>query len=138
VLRVSSQSFEHKRLTKDEDRYFVCSLASDRLSPQQWLKLVRQYWMVENGPHWTLDVALHEDDHPWIESDPQGALVVALLRRVAFNMLSLFRAVTLRAQTNRTTPWKTLLQGFKVALYTALDSDLVGLRARPACDAALA
>ena len=130
VLRVSSQTFEHGTLTKDENRYFVCSLSSDRLSSEQWLKLVRQYWMVENGPHWTLDVPLQEDAHPWIESEPQGALVLALLRRVAYNMLSLFRAVTLRAEDNRATPWKSLLVRFKVALYAALDSDLVELRVR--------
>ncbi|MBI5536314.1 MAG: ISAs1 family transposase [Deltaproteobacteria bacterium] len=104
VIRVSSQTFEHGTLTKDENRYLLCSLSSDRFSPEQWLKLVRQYWMVENGPHWTLDVPLQQDAHPWIESEPQGALVLALLRRVAYNMLSLFRAVTLRAEDNRATP----------------------------------
>ncbi|MBI5535718.1 MAG: hypothetical protein HY898_23505 [Deltaproteobacteria bacterium] len=46
VLRVSSQTFEHGTLTKDENRYLLCSLSSDRFSPEQWLKLVRQYWMV--------------------------------------------------------------------------------------------
>ncbi|MBI5538216.1 MAG: ISAs1 family transposase, partial [Deltaproteobacteria bacterium] len=130
VLRVSSQTFEHGTLTKNENRYFLCSLGPDRLSPEQWLKLVRQYWMVENGPHWTLDVAVQEDAHPWIESEPQGALVLALLRRVAYNMLSLFRAVTLRAEDNRATPWTRLLERFKLTLYAALDSDLVELRVR--------
>ncbi|MBI5536697.1 MAG: ISAs1 family transposase [Deltaproteobacteria bacterium] len=130
VLRVRSQAFEHGALTQDENRYLLCSLSSDRLSAEQWLKLVRQYWMVENGPHWTLDVPLQEDAHPWIESEPQGALLLALLRRVAYNMLSLFRAVTLRAEDNRATPWKRLLERFKVTLYAALDSDLVELRVR--------
>lgn len=130
VLRVTSQTLEHGTLTKDENRYFVCSLGPDRLSPEQWLKLVRKYWMVENGPHWTLDLPLQEDAHPWIESEPQGALVLALLRRIAYNMLSLFRAVTLRAEDNRATPWKSLLERFKATLYAALDSDLTALRAR--------
>ena len=56
--------------------------------------------------------------------------MLALLRRVAYNMLSLFRAVTLRAEDNRATPWKSLLVRFKVALYAALDSDLKELRVR--------
>jgi hypothetical protein len=94
------------------------------------VKMRGGYWMVENGPHWTLDVPLNEDAHPWIESEPQGALVLTLLRRIAYEMLSLFRAVTLRADNNHATPWKSLLERFKVALYAAMDSDLTALRAR--------
>ncbi|MBI5538372.1 MAG: hypothetical protein HY898_36955 [Deltaproteobacteria bacterium] len=48
--------------------------------------------------------------------EPQGALVLALLRCVAYNMLSLFRAVTRRAEDNRAAPWKRLLERFKVTL----------------------
>jgi hypothetical protein len=124
VLRVQSQTYEHGVLVKSEDRYFVCSLAADRLTNAQWLQLVRRYWMVENGPHFTLDVALHEDDHPWIEASPQGALVVALLRRVAYNLLALFRNVTLRGEANRMMPWKQLIEELRYSLHTACDSEL--------------
>jgi hypothetical protein len=128
VLRIESQTFDHDRCVEHENRYYVCSLAADSLSPQDWLQLIRRYWGVENGPHFTLDVALQEDEHPWVEADPKGALVLALLRRVAYNLLTLFRSVTLRGELSRTTPWKTVLNWFRLALETAMDSDLVGLR----------
>jgi hypothetical protein len=38
--------------------------------------------------------------------------------------------VTLRAEDNRATPWKSLLEQFKVTLYAAQDSYLTALRAR--------
>jgi hypothetical protein len=130
VLRIESQKFEHGRCVQHENRYYVCSLAGDRLKPEDWLQLIRQYWGVENGPHFTLDVALQEDDHPWIEADPQGVLVVALLRRVAYNLLTLFRSVTLRAEQTRATPWKVVLNWFRLTLETVGDSDLAELRVR--------
>jgi hypothetical protein len=132
VLRIESQTFAYGKCVHEDNRYYVCSLASDRLTPAQWLALVRRYWMVENGPHWTLDVAFEEDDHPWIEQDPQGALAVALLRRVACNMLSLFRAVTLRAESSRAAPWKDIIEQLALALLTAIDQDLFRLRDRAA------
>lgn len=132
VLRIESQTFAYGRCLHEENRYYVCSLAADRLTPTQWLALVRRYWMVENGPHWTLDVAFHEDEHPWIEAHPKGALIVALLRRVACNMLSLFRCVTLRAETSRAVPWKDLIGSLYVTMLTATEQDLFRLRARAA------
>jgi hypothetical protein len=132
VLRIESQTFAYGQCVHEENRYYVCSLASDRLTPAQWLAQVRRYWMVENGPHWTLDVAFEEDDHPWIEASPQGALAVALLRRVACNMLSLFRSVTLRSETSRAVPWKELIGSLHAALLTATVQDLFRLRDRAA------
>jgi hypothetical protein len=128
VLRVQSQTWDHGVLVKSEDRYFVCSLPVDRFTNAQWLQLLRRYWMVENGPHFTLDVALQEDDHPWIEADPQGALVLALLRRVAYNLLALYRCVTLRSESSRQMPWKQLIEDLRFALLTACDCDLIARR----------
>jgi hypothetical protein len=136
VVRIESQTFAHGQCVQHENRYYICSMAVDSLSPEQWLQLVRRYWGVENGPHFTLDVELREDEHPWIEADPKGALVLVLLRRVAYNLLSLFRSVTLRDELSRMTPWKTVLGWFLVTLQTAMDSDLKGLRARIPGDAA--
>jgi hypothetical protein len=136
VLRIESRTFDHGRCVEHDNRYYVCSMAVDSLSAEQWLQLVRRYWGVENGPHFTLDVALREDQHPWIEADPKGALVLVLLRRVAYNLLTLFRSVTLRDELSRITPWKTVLSWFLVTLQTAMDSDLNGLRARIPGDAA--
>ena len=137
VVRIESQTFDHDRCVEHENRYYVCSLPADSLSPDHWLLLIRRYWGVENGPHFTLDVALQEDDHPWIEADPKGAVVLVLLRRVAYNLLTLFRSVTLRGELSRMTPWKKVLSWFQLTLLTAIESDLAGLRARiPGCAAA--
>ena len=52
---------------------------------------------------------LEGDDHPWIEAHPRGAKAIALLRRIAYNLLTLFRSVTQRCDERRRTPWRTLM-----------------------------
>jgi hypothetical protein len=78
---------------------------------------------------------MREDDHPWIQAAPKGALIVALLRRIAYNLLTLFRSVTLRADRSRSTPWKTLMRWVEVALLTAGPNDVARLRPRTAAAA---
>ncbi len=88
VVRVESESFDaHGNRVAHENRYFASSLARTELSDAQWLALVRLHWNVENNCHGCLDVSFEEDDHPWIETNAQGAVVMALLRRVAFDLL---------------------------------------------------
>ena len=106
------------------------SLPKPRLTSAEWLLVVRRHWGVENNCHHTLDTAFREDERPWIESDPRGALVVALLRRTAYNVLTLFRSVTQRSEGRRATPWLDLLRWFYNAIISATDADLVALRAR--------
>jgi hypothetical protein len=130
VVRVESRCFVHGKLEQIETRYFVTSLPVPRLAPSQWLELVRLQWGVENAVHCTLDKMMREDEHPWIESDPKGALIVALLRRIAYNLLALYRAVTLRAECNRSTPWSKLMRWVELALLTAGPHDVARLRAR--------
>ena len=59
--------------------------------------------------HQILDGAFAEDDHPWITSNPRGALVVVMLRRIAYTVLTLFRSVTQRSDERRHMPWKGLM-----------------------------
>jgi hypothetical protein len=66
------------------------------------------HWGVENTLH-TLGTAFAEDDRPWIEADPQGMLAMLLLRRIAYTLLALYRAVTLRSDEGRAARWKHLL-----------------------------
>jgi hypothetical protein len=129
VLRVQTETIDAKGRRTIEDRYFISSLASDRLTPAQWLLLVRRHWGVETT-HQILDVAFQEDDHPWIEQNPRGMLVVALLRRIAYTLLTLFRTVTQRSDERRTTPWRRLLRDIDSALRTATKEQLEGLRPR--------
>jgi hypothetical protein len=113
-----------------DERMFVSSLDSKRLSTAHWLLLVRSHWGVENQNHHTFDTAFAEDDRPWIKADPQGMLAVLLLRRIAYTLLALYRAVTLRSDEGRATPWKALLQSIRDVLIAATEDQLAGLRSR--------
>jgi hypothetical protein len=70
VIRVESETLDARgRRLAYENRYFISSLARDRLTAAQWMSVVRGHWGVETT-HQILDTALLEDDHPWIESNP--------------------------------------------------------------------
>ncbi|HEX5643290.1 MAG TPA: ISAs1 family transposase [Thermoleophilia bacterium] len=114
-------------IVERDERMFVSSYDPKRLTPQQWLLLVRSHWGVESNHH-TLDTAFAEDDRPWIEADPNGMLAVLLLRRVAYTLLALYRAVTLRSDEGRTLSWKALLQSLRDVLIAATEDQLAGLR----------
>lgn len=130
VLRVQSQKLDGAdKVLATEDRYFISSRLHTLLSPAQWLELVRRHWAVETC-HNVLDVAFEEDKHPWITHSAQGMLVVLLLRRLAYNLLALFRSVTQRSDEKRRTPWKTLFRWVTKALEQATEVHFSGLRAR--------
>ncbi len=136
VLRVETEKVHLETgevVPMDEDdanHYYVSSLLADALKPEQWLLLVRRHWGVENGCHHTFDTAFAEDDRPWIVNDPQGMVVVLLLRRIAYNLLALFRDVTQRSEEKRGTPWKDLMRWMHNALIALTASDVLGLRVR--------
>lgn len=134
VLRVESilTDTHTGAIVRRENRYYISSLAASRLTADQWLDVVRQRWSVENGPHWTADTILQEDDHPWITSDPNGALAALILRRVVYNILTLTRSVTLRSADNRQRPFADLLRVFYIALVAATDATVANLRPRVA------
>ena len=132
VVRVESETVENGKVIEHEDRYFISSLASEVLSAAQWLLLVRRHWAVENNCHHTWDTVFEEDDRPWIEKSPQGMVVVMLLRRIAYNMLALFRTVTQRSDDRRQTPWRDLVRWLYQAVIAATPEDVDGLRAREA------
>jgi hypothetical protein len=109
-----------------DERMFVSSYDPKRLTPAQWLRLVRSHWGVESSHH-TLDTAFAEDDRPWIEADPQGMLAVLLLRRIAYTLLALFRAAS-RADEGRVVRWRALLTWVRDVLVAATEEQLAGLR----------
>jgi hypothetical protein len=138
TLRVESEIVDIKtgevveQKEEDVNRYFISSLEGDGLTASQWLKMVRMHWGVENNCHNTWDTALEEDKHPWITMSPKGAMNLMLLRRIAYNMLTLFRAVTQRSEEKRMTPWKDILRWIYNALISAREAELAGLRERTA------
>jgi hypothetical protein len=115
---------------EQQNRYYLCSLPRGRLTDDAWLELIRRHWGVENGCHKTSDQQFREDAHPWIDTDPQGMLVVLLLRRLAYNLLALYRSVTLRAEERRATPWLDLMAALYAAMLKLSPAHLRGLRTR--------
>jgi hypothetical protein len=113
------------------DRYFITSLRVDTEDADQWLFLVRRYWgAVENGCHNIADAAFEEDQHPWITGNDKGMLNVLILRRIAANLLALFRGLTQRSEDRRLTPWATIMLWFFIALVSATSQQVAGLRPR--------
>jgi hypothetical protein len=126
-LSVEYVKVKDRVVVERDERMFVSSYDPRRLTPAQWLLLVRSHWGVESNHH-TLDTAFAEDDRPWIEADPNGMLAVLILRRIAYTLLALYRAVTLRSDEHRAMRWKTLLQSVRDALVAATEDQLAGLR----------
>lgn len=75
-----------------ETRYFISSMPSSMLTPSEKLKLVRLHWGIENGHHWTLDVPMEEDEVQPCQASRAAIEVVAWLRVIAFNLISVWRA----------------------------------------------
>ena len=131
VVRVQSETFDASdNLVTSENRYLISSLPHFCLTPEHWLLLIRRHWGVETS-HQILDGPFAEDDHPWISSNPRGALVVAILRRIAYTLLTLFRSVTQRSDERRSAPWKRLMLDVFTALLTTNEDHIRGLRFRP-------
>ena len=55
-----------------------------------------------------------------------------LLRRIAYNITTCFRAVTQRSEEKRQTPWRNLVRWFYNAFIAATTDELKGLRSREA------
>jgi hypothetical protein len=128
VLRIETLIHDKMgKLISQDNRYLISSLPESRLTKDHWLLLVRQRWGVETS-HQILDTAFAEDDHPWIEAHPRAALLVAILRRIAYTLLSLFRSVTQRSEERRQVPWKRLMRDVLFALVTTTGQQLQGLR----------
>jgi hypothetical protein len=128
-LRVESTKTHAGEDVQNEVRFYVSSHPTESLTPAQWLQLVRGHWGVESS-HNTFDTAFAEDDRPWIEADENGMLVVLLLRRIAYTLLALFRATTLRSEEHRTMRWKSLLDWIRDALVAATADTVTDLRLR--------
>jgi len=131
VVRVDSAGFDRLGRPTHQTRYFLSSLPTDRLSPQQWLTIVRRHWAVETT-HQLLDVTFQEDKHPWVIQNPRLTATVMILRRIGYSLLSIFKHITQRSDHRRQEPWRILLIRIRDALLYATAATFDGLRCRPA------
>jgi len=129
IFKVYSETYEEGVLKSTKTRFFVASLAAVELTPEKWLELIVLRWGVETV-HQILDCAFEEDRHPWITKDANGALVVMLLRRLVYTMMTLYKSVTLRSDQHREMTWPELITQIADTLEWAPDSVLEGLRPR--------
>ena len=128
-LRVQAEKRRNDgTLLSVENRFFVTNVPPRRFSPEHWLRVVRWHWRVELF-HQVLDVAFEEDERPWIE-DAGGMAVVQLLRRVAYNILLLYRNVSRRGEKKGAIPWKDLFESVHFAVTAATEQHLANLRPR--------
>lgn len=96
-----------------EERIFATSLGEDALTDAQRLTVVRLHWGIENGPNWTADVILEEDQRSPCKNG-NGMVVVSWLRLLAYNVLSVFRAHIPKRERDRS--WRRAAE----LLYQAL------------------
>jgi hypothetical protein len=74
--------------TTVEDRYFITNRV---LKAELALNIVRLHWGIENGPNWTMDLQLGEDDGVPCETG-NGIVIASWLRVLAYNALSIWRS----------------------------------------------
>jgi len=95
VLRVDSERTVGPH-TSRESRFFISSLAPDAA---HLARIVRGHWAIENGLHWTLDVALRQD-HTRIRTGhaPEN---LAILHHLALNLLKQERSAKIGIKNKR-------------------------------------
>jgi hypothetical protein len=119
---------EVERLTGKLSRAMRRQLGIGRRIPDTTM---RAHWRVETT-HQILDEKFEEDDHPWILNDPNGMLVLAVLRRIAYTLLTLYRSVTQRSEEKRQMPWKVLFELVRDTLIASTEATVASLRKRRA------
>jgi predicted transposase YbfD/YdcC len=129
LIRIDTDTFDRLGRPNTESFYYISSLAIDRLTPEQWLTVIRRHWAVETV-HQILDGAFAEDDHPWVLENPRLTVVVMILRRIGYTLLTIFRSTTQRSDHRRQQPWHCLLQRIRDAVLLATTPVLDRLRPR--------
>jgi predicted transposase YbfD/YdcC len=81
ICKVVSMRTLHNK-TSSATRYFMSSLPPDA---SKHLEVVRAHWQVENGLHWTLDIAFREDESR--ARIGHAAKNLALVRKIALNLI---------------------------------------------------
>lgn len=133
IFKIHSETYVRGVLqpASTKTRYFVCSMAISVLVPEKWMALIVARWGVETS-HQVLDMegVFEEDKHPWIHADANGNLVVQVLRRIVYTLLTLYRSVTLRNEEESLKPWRRHLEWLKETLKSERRDVFEDLRTR--------
>ena len=124
---IVQQQLPTKKYVDFITRYFISSAETKVMTNAQWLLVVRKHWAVENNLHHTLDTAFKEDRFPFMPSSPIGSLIILLLRRVAYNLIALFRT-SAADKNDLPLPWLFFMQNLYVTLVSATEKLLDSLR----------
>lgn len=114
VWRIHKETSDSTGKTTSEDRYFVTSLTSLKLSSAQILKTIRLHWSIENNSNWVLDVAWKEDSKPWCN---QAVEFLSLVRMIAYNAVARFKLRRLRRATSQYWSWEQTLAFIKATIF---------------------
>ena len=89
LIAIESESYDiQKKKTTKQTRFYISSLET---SAEEFQKLIRQHWSIENGCHWVLDT-LYREDHSQVRAK-NAAKNFAVLRRIALNLLKLDNSI---------------------------------------------
>jgi len=97
VVVESVRKLMGKGESSTQRRYFISSVPCT--SGEKFAGLVRNHWSIENGQHWTLDMAFNEDQSR-IRKD-HGGQNLAALRRISLGLLRRDKSVKLGARNKR-------------------------------------
>lgn len=96
IARLRRRVRSHGRKTT-ETVYLISSLTLDQLDALGWLRLKRNYWVIESRLHHALDVSLDEDRSRVRQRN--AALVLGLFRRL---VVSVAQTAIAQVQTRKT------------------------------------
>lgn len=99
-----------------EDRYFITNRV---LSLKNGLRLARLHWGIENGPNWTMDVMLGEDDGS-VCTKGVAVEVWSWLRLLAYNLISFWRR-HLRSRHGDAVSWRDTMSHLRDSFIALVD-----------------
>jgi hypothetical protein len=111
-----------------EPKYFVTSIPARTFTRGEELAQVRLHWGIENGCHWTMDVALGEDDGQPCQATKEAIEAVSWLRIIGYNAVSAWRQQAPR-KDGRPVTWTRAKETLRDALLAACPDYREPLRA---------
>lgn len=111
IQRVTEHSVTEKKTIGN--RYYVCSQTTKQTSAKMTLALSRIHWRCENETHWTADFEFLDDRRKLAWSrNPQGILVVAVLRMIAIAILATARRLGRMENSKDKLSWAQVAEHF--------------------------